>query len=242
MSLANQVWITSALSDKDVSNTLCLLISLRKTYTSRKLIVVVSEKVSTFNLKVLLHASDHLLFANEIWNTAGLKLDDFVKLFVLTLKSFQTCVYLSPTNLAIKNCDDIFDQPCLPPGFIGVSDDELSSLLVRPSPEVFDDLMKALSYNDRSVASFVSDWIKNRFRSPSNLAEGKYFARLMTKADLNSCKEINASIYNIVDVPIGTDLEDLDFLSNLIVTTRNQIYNHDVQPLLASLTPNHVNK
>ncbi|CAL8129344.1 unnamed protein product [Orchesella dallaii] len=148
--IANQVWITSALSDTDVSNTLCLLLSLRKTFTSRKLVVVVSDKVSSFHLKVLRHLSDHLFFVNEKWNTAELKLDDFVKLFILTLKSFETCVYLSPTNVVIKNCDDIFEQSDLLPGFVWVSDDELSCFLARPTPEVFDSLIKAVSNNSGS--------------------------------------------------------------------------------------------
>lgn len=52
---------------------------------------------------------DLVFYLEEDRNTAHLKPKDFAKLYsLLALRTFATCAYVSPSLLAVKNCDDIF--------------------------------------------------------------------------------------------------------------------------------------
>ncbi|CAL8146310.1 unnamed protein product [Orchesella dallaii] len=96
---SSQLWLTSAITDDDVSKALILCFSLRKTLTTRKIGVIVSKEVSPALRKILLRTSDILLHLEEEENSAGLRMDEFVKLYALTLKSYEKIVYLTPNML-----------------------------------------------------------------------------------------------------------------------------------------------
>ncbi|CAL8146322.1 unnamed protein product [Orchesella dallaii] len=95
----SQLWLTSAISDDDVAKALTLCFSLRKMLSTRKIGVIVSKEVSPASRKRLFHAFDILLHHEEVENSAELGMEEFVKLYALTLKSFEKIVYLKPTML-----------------------------------------------------------------------------------------------------------------------------------------------
>jgi len=95
----SQLWLTYAVTDDDVEKALTLCVSMKKAMTTRKLAVLVSNKISA-SLRKALHLGFDLLFPiEEEWNTAGLSDEEFAKLFALTLKSFEKIVVLDPTML-----------------------------------------------------------------------------------------------------------------------------------------------
>jgi len=146
----NQAWVTCALCDEDVGKALTLCFSLKKTLSSRKVGVIVSSKV-TAPMKEALHLGfDHLFYLDEDWNTAGLKSGEYAKVFTLTLKAFDKCVFLEPTMLAMKNSDEVFenfgvgkDGETLQ-AFLWVEKGDYSVFGVRPDHTVFKTLMRGL--------------------------------------------------------------------------------------------------
>ncbi len=76
---------------------------------------------------------DYVYYLDENQNKANLKLDDFAKLYsLLALKSFDSCVYVSPYMVALKNCDDIFSMET--EGVVMVDGDEKASIFsFKPS-------------------------------------------------------------------------------------------------------------
>ncbi|ODM89052.1 Glycogenin-1 [Orchesella cincta] len=135
--ICGEVWLTSALTDDEVPNALTLCCSLRRVLTSRKIAVIYSSKVSKALKEALNYGFDFLFHLEEDRNSAGLKNEDFVKLFALTLKSFDKCVFMSPNMLVVKNCDELLDQ-----GkdnfqqFIWTEKGDTSVILLRPPPSL----------------------------------------------------------------------------------------------------------
>lgn len=92
--------------------------------------------------KALYQAFDFVFYLDEDLNTARLKSDDFAKLYsLLVLGSFKNCAYLSPCMLALKSCDDIFNEPT--PGFSFLKNDDetdnenVDVFLFKPSIDHF---------------------------------------------------------------------------------------------------------
>ncbi|CAL8146751.1 unnamed protein product [Orchesella dallaii] len=142
----SQLWLTSALSDDDVAKALTLCFSLRKTMTTRKIGVIVCKQVSPTLRKILLRTFDIFLHLEEDDNSAGLEMEEFVKLYALTLKWFEKIVYFKPTMLAMKNSDEIFHENEQDTGknCEWTEGENASVLLVKPSLETFGLLMKGL--------------------------------------------------------------------------------------------------
>jgi hypothetical protein len=78
-----------------------------------------------------------VFYLEEDRNIAQLKLDDFAKLYsLLALRSFKNCVYVSPSMLAVQNCDDIFEMQT--DGFVLLDDDAHGDVfLFKPSFSYF---------------------------------------------------------------------------------------------------------
>ncbi|CAL8085088.1 unnamed protein product [Orchesella dallaii] len=148
----SQVWLTSALTESDVPQALTLCFSLKRVFTCRKIGVIVSKKLTNELIEFLYKGFDYLFYLEEGLNTAKLKEQDFVKLFPLTLKPFEMCVFLSPTMLAVKNCDHIFEEnrnhrsPC----HLLRDPARTDLFVIRPSWKVFEDLMKDLMQNSET--------------------------------------------------------------------------------------------
>ncbi|CAL8084934.1 unnamed protein product [Orchesella dallaii] len=166
----NQAWVTSALADSDVPKALTLCFSLKRTLTSRKVVVIVSQKLSPSMKEVLHLGFDQLFYLDEDWNTANLKCEEFVKVFTLTLKSFEKLVFLEPAMLVMKNSDEIFAEfgkdstsDCELQPFLWVENGDNSVFGVRPCHPVFKTLMKGLmSKNGMIVEKYLRNWSKNQ--------------------------------------------------------------------------------
>ncbi|CAL8143509.1 unnamed protein product [Orchesella dallaii] len=142
----SEVWVTFALTKADVAQALTLCFSLKRVLTFRKIVVIVSKKLSTPLIMSLHQSFDYLFYLEEGRNMVELKEIDFVKLFPLTLKAFEMCVFLSPNMLAVGNSDKIFDE-CRNLSFSGYLLPEASGLdifVMRPSLKVFENLTKGL--------------------------------------------------------------------------------------------------
>ncbi|CAL8085188.1 unnamed protein product [Orchesella dallaii] len=141
----NQIWVTYALSEEDVPKALTLCTSLRKVLTWRKVGVIVSQKLGSHPWRECLsEAFDFYFELEEHRNTKGLKENDFVKLFPLTLKSFEKILVLAPNMLVIKQCDKLFDEEQEGNGnqeFVLTRENGMSIFLVKPSPKIFNVLM-----------------------------------------------------------------------------------------------------
>jgi len=98
----SEAWVTYALSDKDVQGALTLSCSMMRVLTTKNLVVIASQKLST-SMKQALHLGfDFVFYLQEDLNTAGLEIEDFVKLWALTLASFSRVVFLSPKMLVFE--------------------------------------------------------------------------------------------------------------------------------------------
>lgn len=128
-------------------------------------------------MKILLDYSFDLVLQLEGHRNNG-KLDknDFAKLSGLyAMRSFDKCAYLSPSMLAMKNPDDIFDikddhenywLPRFPE-----NDKDLSMFLFKPDVNLFRGLMQGMANNGtHDLKGFMDIWKKNQ-RLPENYWE-----------------------------------------------------------------------
>ncbi|CAL8129075.1 unnamed protein product [Orchesella dallaii] len=143
----NQIWLTSALTDNDVPKALTLCFSLKRGLTNRKQGVIASQKISPVLKEALHRGFDLFFYLDEDRNTAGLKCEDFAKLFALTLKSFRKCFYLEPTIVVIRNCDEVFEIVMHEQeNFVFTQkENNMSVLLLRPSLLTFEVLMSSIA-------------------------------------------------------------------------------------------------
>ncbi|CAL8138495.1 unnamed protein product [Orchesella dallaii] len=162
----SQLWLTSAITNDDVAKALTLCFSLKKRLSSRKIGVIVSKEVSSSFRKALRHGFDFVFNLEEDEKPTNLRMEEFVKLYGLTLKSFQKVVYLKPSMIVIKNSDEIFDIH-KKSGFTWGEGGALSVLLMKPSLETFRILMKDLETrngNGNTYSQFITLKIRKNVR------------------------------------------------------------------------------
>ncbi|CAL8084881.1 unnamed protein product [Orchesella dallaii] len=142
----SQVWLTSALTESDVPKALTLCFSLKRVLTGRKVGVITSRQLPNRLIESLRQGFEYMFFLEDGRNSAGLKEQDFIKLFPLTLKPFEMCVFLSPTMLAVQNCDKIFDECCSQrfSGYLLTEATGMEVFVIKPSVKVFENLMNGL--------------------------------------------------------------------------------------------------
>ncbi|CAL8129072.1 unnamed protein product [Orchesella dallaii] len=173
----NQIWLTYVLTDEDVPNALTLCFSLKSVRTNRKIAVVASRKVSLQQREFLHWSFDMFYCLDEDRNIAGLEIEEYVKLFPLTLKSFSRCVFLAPTMLVFKNSDDIFNQYGDQQDDIVMTENEndMSIFMVRPSPIIFEILVNSLhARNGTGTKNYLRTWIQNQQETKPKFLHGRY--------------------------------------------------------------------
>ncbi|CAL8085253.1 unnamed protein product [Orchesella dallaii] len=175
----NHLWLTSAITDDDVVKALTLCFSLKRTLTSRKVAVVTSKEVSPPLRNALRQTFDFLFNLEEYEKPTKLRMEDFVKLYALTLKSFEKVVYLKPSMLVIKNSDEVFNiRRETIKTLKWAEGEEFSVILVRPSLEAFSVLIKELEKRNANVNSELEAYLKTRtnFQKEGNIGmlKGKY--------------------------------------------------------------------
>ncbi|CAL8146325.1 unnamed protein product, partial [Orchesella dallaii] len=238
----SQLWLTSVISDDDVAKALTLCFSLRKTLTSRKIGVIVSKEVSPVMRKILFCNFDTLLNLEDVENSAGLRMEEFVMLYALTLKSFEKIVYLKPTMLAIKNFDEIFDKKMLDTGnnCDWTQGDGANILIVQPSLEIFGVLMKDLQSRNGKVSgrleTYLNTWnqAQNEGQGSIGFVQGKHHCVTMSQIGFHVGNESDISIVDLGDIPVKVDDQKFGLLAKLILREREKIFVEAVQPLLES--------
>ncbi len=59
--------------------------------------------------EALYYVFDFVFYLQDALNVTKLNPEDYCKLYsIVALRSFEKCAYLSPSMVALKNCDDIF--------------------------------------------------------------------------------------------------------------------------------------
>ncbi|CAL8085358.1 unnamed protein product [Orchesella dallaii] len=233
-----QVWLTTALTDSDVMEALTLCLSLRRALTSHKVAVIVCLNISGVLRESLEYYFDFVFTLDEKRNTAGLEVKDFAKLFALTLQGFKKCVMLSPNMLVVRNCDELFDtgrkdssQP-----LVWCSKGEIGSVLViRPSLQVFKDLLKGIAKRGGTgVDTFLKKWLMNQTPDCEFLGE-KYNQQLFENGILLQ-QEKDISIINLKSKPSIVVMSDnLGFVGERVAKLWETIREEAVLPLLKAL-------
>ncbi|CAL8085064.1 unnamed protein product, partial [Orchesella dallaii] len=239
---SEQVWLTYALSDASVKDALTLSFSLRNVLTSRKIGVIISYKVSVSLREALEYGFDYVFYLDEERNTAGLKSEEFVKLFALTLKSFERCVMLSPKMLVMSNCDELFDngndeeekenensQP-----LIWSETGDMSILLLNPSLHLFKEVMKGIRYEGNGeLQAYLKKWLRNQ-NPKSKFLDRKYNRSLCASSGMLLQSENDISIVNLNNIPNNVD-KLKGYVEKRIMEVSMNIRNEKVEPLLKAL-------
>ncbi|CAL8138972.1 unnamed protein product [Orchesella dallaii] len=217
----NQLWLTSAITDDDVVKALTLCFSLKRTLTSRKIAVITSKEVSSPLRNALRHGFDFLFNLEEYEKPARLIMEEFVKLYALTLKSFEKVVYLKPSMLVIKNSDEIFNIHRETIKTLKWAEgDEFSVLLVRPSVEVFSVLIKDLEKRSGNVNCELETYLKTRtnFQNEGNIGmlKGKYNRLMSPHMGLAAGDETDISIIDLGEIPEQVDFEECGLMAKVI--------------------------
>ncbi|CAL8084937.1 unnamed protein product [Orchesella dallaii] len=234
----NQAWVTSVLTDSDVEKALTLGFSLRRSLTSRKVGVIVSQKVSAAMKEALHLGFDHLFYLDEDWNEAKLKCEEYVKVYTMTLKAYDKLVYLEPSMVVMKNCDEVFDQfgregqP-----FLWTEEGNSGVFGVRPDHKVFKTLMKGLvTKNGTTVEKYLRNWTKNQLEKCCFL-DAKYNCLMSPQTgNLLGENEGEISIVNLINPgQLDKQRETLGVMEEVVINSYKSIIKEDVQPLLGSI-------
>ncbi|CAL8148661.1 unnamed protein product [Orchesella dallaii] len=164
----SEAWATCALNDEQVAKALVLANSLKRSSTNRSIVVLVSPSVSSHLRNALGEAFHHKFILEEDRNEAGLKPDEFVKLFALTLHGFDKILFLWPSMIVLRNSDELFE---IPNGdkqsFVCMENMDTSILLLKPSLDVFRVLTAILrSRNGSGVDKILKNWTGNQTQMP----------------------------------------------------------------------------
>ncbi|CAL8085265.1 unnamed protein product, partial [Orchesella dallaii] len=235
----NHLWLTSATTNDDVVKALTLCFSLKRTLTSRKVAVVTSKEVSTPLRNALRHAFDFLFNLEEYEKPARVRMEDFVKLYALTLKSFEMVVYLKPSMLVIKNSDEIFNIHMETIKTLKWAEGEaVSVLLIRPSLETFAVLIKDLEKMNGNVNFELETYFKtgSNYQNEAKIGmlKGKYNRLMAPHMGLAVGDEMEISIIDLDEIPVQVDYEECGLMAKLILQERKKIYCEEVHPLIES--------
>ncbi|CAL8084928.1 unnamed protein product [Orchesella dallaii] len=231
-----QVWLTSALTESDVPQALTLCFSLKQVMTCKHIGVITSKKLPFELIETLHQGFDYLFYLEERRNTAKLRKQDFVKLFPLTLKPFEMCVFLSPTLLVIKNCDQIFDEfhKLRISGSLLMGTTGLDVIGIRPSWKVYENLMECLvEITELDMENYIRTWAENNKETFKRLPNTYNY--LLTSQNLPQTGENEVMIVNTRDARLDMNTEELGLFTKLLLKHWNTIYLENVQPLLTSI-------
>ncbi|CAL8084889.1 unnamed protein product [Orchesella dallaii] len=223
------VWLTSALTESEVPHALTLRNSLKRVLTCQKIGLVVSKKLSIELINYLNQHFDYLYSLEDEHNMAGLKEQDLLKLFPLTLKAFEMCVFMSPTMMALKNYDKIFDG-CRNLRFSGYLLTEMTGMdvfVVQPSHKVFETLMKGLAEISEDVETYIRRWTEMNSCMPNSDT-----SNLPAQSFLQIGGENNVLLINSLDFRLDINSNASGISTESIIQQWKGLYKESVQPLL----------
>ncbi|KNC87087.1 hypothetical protein SARC_00763 [Sphaeroforma arctica JP610] len=117
--MSDEAFVTLVASDNYVLGGLTLAYSLRETNTQRKLVCLVTHKVSQTIRDRLAAAFDEVVAVSELNSNDSVNLDllcrpelgiTFTKLFIWKLTQYKKTVFLDADTLVLKNVDELFDR------------------------------------------------------------------------------------------------------------------------------------
>ncbi|CAL8122466.1 unnamed protein product [Orchesella dallaii] len=232
-----QAWITAVLHDNDVPKALTLGRSLRRAVTSKTIAVLVSPKISVKFKDLLSQEFDSTHVLEEDRNVANLDLGDFAKLFSLTLRVFDKCVFLSPNMLAMKNCDEVFEKFH---SLTFLENMDTSVFGLKPSTEIFRSLLTGLQSKNKNggIEGYLKLWMKNQQKETKTLEPMYNRVISLQKTRLLLSDEKGTSIVNFVEDPtnylpmLSESDTSLGLLEKLAITYWSEIYHQEVQPTI----------
>ncbi|CAL8093037.1 unnamed protein product [Orchesella dallaii] len=243
----NEAWVTAALDDHDVIKALVLAQSLRKLGTDKRLALITGPNLSDKNKAALKKVFD-ITFPIEqnFSNLNGFKSEDYAKIFAFSLQFFDNCVYLTPSSLVLKNCDEIFENTfvdlCI--GVDGNDHPDTSVFLYKPQLCTYENLLdKAKAHAGKETfGKFLKKWMTNQGKNVECL-DKKYHQKLSLQGGAFLAEnESNLSIVNFVDVgpnEIKQSIDDHSFnprdlgiLESYVVNQWWKVYLEDVQDVL----------
>ncbi|CAL8084867.1 unnamed protein product [Orchesella dallaii] len=212
-----QIWLTSALTESDVPKALTLCFSLKRVLTCRKVGVITSRQLPSHLIESLRQGFEYLFFLEDGRNSAGLKEQDFIKLFPLTLKPFEMCVFLSPTMLAVQNCDKIFEECCSQrfSGYLLTEGTGMDVFVIKPSPRVFENLMKVLvETNGLGTENYIRAWVDTN-NEACKLLTSNYNLILSAQSLPQSGGEKDVLIVNTRNLRLDMNIEELGLFTKV---------------------------
>lgn len=114
-----EAWVTLTTNDSYSIGALTLAASLRRVGTTRQLVVMVTDAISSPILECLKSKFDQVVKVEPMdsLDQANLKLLDrpdlgitFTKIHCWTLTQYSKCVFLDADTLVLTNCDELFDR------------------------------------------------------------------------------------------------------------------------------------
>jgi len=114
-----EAWVTLATNDSYSVGALVLAASLRRVNTTRKLVILTTNNISSAILAALKAAFDEVvvvepLDSGDLPHLTLLERPDlgitFTKLHCWTLTKYTKCVFLDADTLVLQNSDDLFDR------------------------------------------------------------------------------------------------------------------------------------
>jgi len=165
-------WVTLVECDRQGWEALVLAKSLKRTFTSKNLTVIITEKVSQ-PMKIFLQDEfDHVLKTDNLemqLKTETIRKDLSI-LWCWNLKTYTKCVFLDSNSIVLQNSDSLFDHDELSACPSEKSDRFNSSLFIfKPNTETFEKLIQTLK-NDKSGSSadILNKYFKNWISTPRN--------------------------------------------------------------------------
>ncbi|CAL8089421.1 unnamed protein product [Orchesella dallaii] len=107
---ASVAWVTSALDEKTAEKAIVLAGSLKRVQTRGKLVVIISSTIPE-NHRDRLYEIFDLVQLMQCSIANGVTSEDKAKAFAFSICLFKRCVYLSPTTLVLRRCDELFEFP-----------------------------------------------------------------------------------------------------------------------------------
>lgn len=196
-------YITYSCSDSYIPGIVALYKSLRSSGNTKDFIVMVTDDVTEKGKELLKNFDVKFFTVDKIHYTGdGTVLSRykdnawkmFTKLNIWKQIEYKKLVYLDADVLVLKNIDDLFDYDELSAvnggsQMLGYNGIEGGILVIKPSNETFNELIKALNSDDYDIRmsdqSFLNDYF-SRHKEITHLPE-TYNRRWKKRRDFDTC-------------------------------------------------------
>ncbi|CAL8109687.1 unnamed protein product [Orchesella dallaii] len=207
-----EAWLTSCADDDSVISALVFGESLRRTKTSRRIGVIVSDNVSKDKRVVLRKVFDALFLMDESLVPVGhLGENERAKIYAFSLQLFQKCIFVEPNTLVLENADQLFEGEKAFKALKTDGDDsiDMSLFMFTPSLDLCEYLGKTANQNGRTISEkFLRQWIeKTHGTNKMAYLPGNNVLKFSVKNGSLLKNRTHAPIIQFVDVHKQCDFE-----------------------------------